>query len=78
MPVVIVTDPSLTQSDPDAFRANRSQIGPIKGVISPTWLVPTRHPPALRAALAKAPAAPPVRDHLPADRKFAFYQQPGE
>jgi hypothetical protein len=76
--LVIVTDPSLTRSDPDAFRANRSQIGPIKAVISPTWLVPTRHPPALRAALAKAPAAPPVRDHLPADRKFAFYQQFGE
>jgi hypothetical protein len=71
--LVIVTDPSLTHSDPGAFRANRSQIGPIKGIISPTWLVPTRHPEALRAALAKAPGAPAVGEHLPPDEKFAFY-----
>jgi hypothetical protein len=70
--LVIVTNPSITHSDPGAFRANRSQIGPVKGIFSPTWLVPTRHPEALRAALAQAPGAPAVRDHLPPDEKFSF------
>lgn len=69
---MIVINPALTHSDPGTFRTNRSQIGPAKGVISPTWLVPTRHPEALRAALARAPAAPAARDHLPPDEKFAF------
>ena len=70
--LVVVTDPALAGSDPDRFRANWSQIGHIKGVISPTWLVPTRHPDELRAALARVPNAPEVQDHLPPDEKFAF------
>jgi hypothetical protein len=70
--LVIVNHPALTHSDPSTFRNNWSQIGPIRAVVSPTWLVPTRHPEALRAALAKTPA-PPVRDHLPPGEQFAFY-----
>lgn len=70
--LVIVTDPGLTNSDPDRFRANWSQIGSIKGVMSPTWLVPTRHPDELRAALAKVPGAPAVQDRLPPDERFSF------
>jgi hypothetical protein len=71
--LVIVTDPALTISDPDRFRANWSRIGHIKGVMSPTWLVPTRHPDDLRTALAKVPNIPAVEDHLPPDEKFTFY-----
>jgi hypothetical protein len=70
--LVIVTDPVLTSSDPDKFRANWSRIGHIRGVISPTWLVPTRHPDELRAALAKVPNAPAVQESLPPGEKFAF------
>jgi hypothetical protein len=70
--LVIVTDPALTSSDPGSFRANWSQTGSIKGVMSPTWLVPTRHPDELRAALARVPNAPAVQDSLPPDEKFAF------
>jgi hypothetical protein len=73
--LVIVTDPALTSSDPDRFRANWSQIGSIKGVMSPTWLVPTRRPDELRAALAMVPDASAVQDHLPPDGKFFFYSQ---
>jgi hypothetical protein len=62
----------LASSDPDRFRANWSQIGSVKGVMSQTWLVTTRHPDELRAALAMMPNAPTVQDHLPADEKFAF------
>jgi hypothetical protein len=72
--LVVVTNPALTHSDPEAFRANRSQIGPVKGILSPTWLVPTRHPQGLRSALAQAPGAPPVQDHLPPGKEFAFYR----
>jgi hypothetical protein len=71
--LVIVTNPSLTRSDPATFRANWSQAGHIKGVTSPTWLVPTRHPEALRAALAQAPGAPAIGDQLPPDEKFFFH-----
>jgi hypothetical protein len=71
--LVIVTDPALTSSDPAGFRANWSRIGHIRGVISPTWLVPTRHPDELQAALARVPNAPAVQDSLPLDGKFAFY-----
>jgi hypothetical protein len=71
--LVITTNPALTRSDPAAFRSNWSQIGSIKAVVSPTWLVPTRRPEALRAALANAPGAPSVQDHLPPGAKFTFY-----
>ena len=37
---------------------------------SRTWLVPTRHPEALRAALARVPGCPPVGDHLDAPIQF--------
>jgi hypothetical protein len=74
--LVIVTNPAMTSSDPHEFRPNWSQIGHIKGVISPTWLVPTRHPKALRAALAKARGALAVQDCVPPDERFTFYSSP--
>jgi hypothetical protein len=70
--LVIVTDPALTSSDPDRFRPNWSQAGNIKGVMSPTWLVPTRQPDKLRAALARMPNAPAVQDSLPPAERFTF------
>jgi hypothetical protein len=43
------------------------------GVPSPTWLVPTRHPDKLRAALARLQGtAPPVDDHITADAPVQF------
>jgi len=50
------------------FRPSYGAVGQqVHGVPSPTWLVPTRHPEALRAALAQLPGLPPVTDHLGPD-----------
>jgi hypothetical protein len=73
--LVIVNDPPLTSCDPSALRPNRRWPGLVRGVSSPTWVVPTRHPQALRAALAAAPGAPTIQDQLPPDGKFAFYDR---
>ena len=75
--LVIVNDPPLTHSDPGTFRPNRRWPGLVRGVPSPTWLVPTRHPDELRAALARMPNAPAVQDSLPPDEKFAFRSRRG-
>jgi hypothetical protein len=71
--LVIVNDPQLTRCDPSTFRPNRRWPGLVKGVTSPTWVVPTRRPEALRAALARVPNATAVQDSLPPDGKFFFY-----
>jgi hypothetical protein len=70
--LVIVNHPPLTHSDPGTFRPNRRWPGQVQGVPSPTWLVPTRRPDELRAALARVPNAPTVEDGLPPDGKFDF------
>jgi hypothetical protein len=71
--LVIVNDPRHATSDPPEFRSNwRSQRKRIAGVRSPIWLVPTRQPEALRAALAQVPGAPPVQDHFPPGTDFQF------
>ena len=70
--LVIVNDPALAGSDPAAFRPNRRWPGHVRGVASPTWVVPTRHPEALRAALARAAGAPAVHDQLPPADRFSF------
>jgi hypothetical protein len=70
--LVIVNDPQLTRCDPSPLRPNRRWPGLVRGVVSPTWVVPTRHPAELRAALALAPGAPAVQDQLPADKQFIF------
>ena len=45
----------------------------ISGVLSPTWLVPTRRPRALQSALARLPL-PPVQEHIwPARIEFASW-----
>jgi hypothetical protein len=71
--LVIVNSPALAYSEPGMFRGEWARPGTATGVPSPTWLVPTRHPEALLAALARAPAAPPVRDHLPPGERFRFF-----
>jgi hypothetical protein len=70
--LVIVNDPRHATSDPHEFRSNRRRGGRVAGVRSVTWLVPTRQPEALRAALAQVPGAPPVQDHLPPGTDFQF------
>jgi hypothetical protein len=76
--LVIVSDPALTSSDPSTFRPNRRWPGQVQGVVSPTWVVPTRHPDELRAALTRVPNAPAVQDSLPPGMKFVFsYPQSG-
>jgi hypothetical protein len=69
--LVIVSNPACTSSDPPRFRPNRRWPGHVRGTVSPTWLVPTRHPEALKAALANS-AAPVVQDRLPPDKTFFF------
>ena len=71
--LVITNDPSCTRSDPSEFRTNWGQFGRIRAVDSPTWIVATRRPADLRAALQQCPWAPPVEDHLPANAEFQFY-----
>ena len=75
--LVIVNSPAVAYSDPGTFRAEWVRPGTATGVVSPTWLVPTRRPEALRAALARVPGAPPVRDHLPPGQTFRFYDAIG-
>lgn len=71
--LVIVNSPALAYSEPGTFRSDWARPGTTTGVTSPTWLVPTRHPEALLAALARVPGAPPVRDHLPPGESFRFF-----
>jgi hypothetical protein len=71
--LVITNNPAFTRSDPSEFRTNWRQYGRIRGVGSPTWMVPTRRPAELRAALQQCPWAPPVEDHLPPNAEFQFY-----
>lgn len=59
-------------SDPAEFRTAWAQYGRIKPVQSPTWMIPTRNPEALRAALEQIPGAPPVQDTLPPQATFQF------
>jgi hypothetical protein len=71
--LVIVNDPRHATSDPPEFRSDWRSYGKrIAGVRSVTWLVPTRQPEALRAALAQVPGAPPVQDHFPPGTDFQF------
>ena len=71
--LVITNDPACTRSDPREFRTNWGQFGRIRAVDSPTWIVATRRPADLRAALQQCPSAPPVEDHLPPQAEFQFY-----
>ena len=71
--LVITNNPAYTRSDPSEFRTNWRQNGRIRGVDSPTWMVPTRRPADLRAALQQCPWSPPVEDHLPPNAEFQFY-----
>jgi hypothetical protein len=59
-------------SDPAEFRATWGQYANIEPVQSPTWIVPTKNPEALRAALEQAPGAPRVQDKLPPEAIFQF------
>lgn len=59
-------------SDPAEFRANWGRYANLEPVRSPTWLVPTNHPEALRAALEQAPGAPRVQETLPPEAVFQF------
>jgi hypothetical protein len=61
------------------FRRGGGGGGPRRyGVPSPTWLVPTRHPQELRAALARLQGtAPPVDDHISASAPVQFGPQRG-
>jgi hypothetical protein len=71
--LVIVNDPRHAASDPLEFRSNWRSYGKrIAGVRSVTWLVPTRQPEALHAALTQIPGAPPVQDHFPPHADFQF------
>ena len=70
--LVITNNPHLTSSEPAEFRTNWAAFGRMRGMQSPTWLVPTRNPAALRAALGECPWAPPVQDHLPPQAVFVF------
>jgi hypothetical protein len=61
-------------------RVSKPPLRPVKrrgnwldfGVLSPTWLVPTRHPVALLAALRRIPGCV-VDDHLRLDAPIALY-----
>lgn len=59
-------------SDPADFRPSWGQYVNLQPVKSPTWMVPTRNPQALRAALQQIPGAPPVQDTLPRQATFQF------
>ncbi|MBO0805049.1 MAG: hypothetical protein J2P25_18485 [Nocardiopsaceae bacterium] len=70
--LVIINDPRLTESEPAEFRTMRGRYGTTwRGVASPTWVVPTRHPGALRAALSQVPTLP-VQDSLPPGTPLQF------
>lgn len=74
--LVITNNPVYATSDPADFRSNWMQYGKRRGVPSPTWLVPTRNPEALRTALEEVSGAPRVQDHLPAEANFQFQADP--
>jgi hypothetical protein len=63
--LAIVHKASLGTSDPATIRAVATTKGLFRGVTSQVWLIPTRHPGKLRAALAQVPAAPPVQEGPP-------------
>lgn len=72
--LVITHDARYISSDPPEFRGMRGQYGiRLSSVESPTWMVPTRNPEALRAALAQVPDAPRVQDKLPPEAIFQFF-----
>lgn len=60
-------------SDPADFRPSWGQYVDLRPVKSPTWMVPTRNPEALRAALEQIPGAPPVQNTLPPDATLQFW-----
>jgi uncharacterized protein (DUF58 family) len=70
--LVISVDPRRAESEPREFGYARGQYGRIMPVRSPTWLVPIRHPGALRDALERLPQAPPVYGHLPSKGSMRF------
>lgn len=71
--ILVITHNAIdATSDPAEFRPNWGQYGNIKPVQSPTWIVPTRRPEALRAALEQVPGAPAVQDTLPPQATFQF------
>jgi hypothetical protein len=70
--LVISVDPRRTETDPPELGVLRGQYGRVRPVPSPVWLVPTRHPDALRDALRQLPQAPPVHDHLPSEGTVRF------
>jgi hypothetical protein len=63
--LVIVHKPAFGSSDPATIRAVATTRGLFRGVTSHVWLIPTRHPARLRAALAQVPGAPPVQEGAP-------------
>lgn len=63
--LAIVHHPSLGASDPSVIRPVATTRGVLRPVPSRVWLIPTRHPGSLRAALAQTPAAPPLQDGPP-------------
>jgi hypothetical protein len=63
--VVISLDPSQVKTDPPEIGSGFGQWGRIRPVPSPTWLVPTQNPDALRAVLQQMRNAPRVYDRLP-------------
>lgn len=72
--LIITNDPRFVSSDPPEFRTSRGQYGArIHATESPTWMVPTRNPEALRAALAQVPGAPRVQEKLPQEAIFQFF-----
>lgn len=75
--LLIITHNAIdATSDPPTFRANWQQYANLEPVESPTWVVPTKRPEALRAALERAPGAPRVQDRLPPDAIFQFKSGP--
>lgn len=62
--LVITNNPVYAMSYPADSRSNWMRYGKRRGVPSPNWLVPTRNPEALRAALEEVPGTPRVQDHL--------------
>lgn len=70
--LVITHNATDATSDPAEFRTAWAQYGRIRPVESPTWMIPTRNPDALRAALEQIPGAPPVQNALPPEAVFQF------
>lgn len=63
--LVISVDPSRVAIDPPKLGIVRLEYGPANPVPSPTWMVPTRNPVALREALRQLREAPHVHDQIP-------------